>query len=75
MYIKRHCGFWMTFNWSKNPFLCGLLYSIAIRLLFIFLKSNFKINIALPRKPIVMLGIPVAFYLGLILDENDRRLF
>jgi hypothetical protein len=40
MYIKRNYGFWMTFNWSKWPFIYGLLYSIAIFLGAYMLKVN-----------------------------------
>lgn len=64
MYVKRHYGFWMTFTWSKKPFLLGAIYAAAITLLFIYLKQYHKINIALPWQPISVLGIAVAFYLG-----------
>lgn len=50
----------MTFNWSKQPFILGLIYS-----LFIFSGSyllNFHIYI--PWQPISVIGIAVAFYLG-----------
>lgn len=64
MYFKRHYGFWMTFNWSKKPFIAGLFYSAVVTFLFLFFKETFKINIALPWQPISVLGIAVAFYLG-----------
>ncbi|MFT4521934.1 MAG: putative membrane protein [Bacteroidia bacterium] len=60
MYIKRNYGFWMTFNWSRKPFLIGLFYSLAVTLLSYFL--NFKLSV--PWQPISIIGIAVAFYLG-----------
>ncbi|WP_215225507.1 bestrophin family protein [Echinicola shivajiensis] len=60
MYIKRNYGFWMTFDWSKKPFIIGLIYSLAIFLLFSFLQ----IDISIPWQPISIIGIAVAFYLG-----------
>ena len=60
MYIKRNYGFWMTFNWSKWPFIIGLLYSGGIACLGYFLN----IHIYLPWQPISIIGIAVAFYLG-----------
>jgi len=60
MYVKRNYGFWMTFNWSKRPFLLGLLYATAICFISIVLPNH----IALPWQPISIIGIAVAFYLG-----------
>lgn len=60
MYIKRNYGFWMTFNWSKRPFLLGLLYAFIICLLSVLLPYY----VALPWQPISIIGIAVAFYLG-----------
>ena len=60
MYIKRKYGFWMTFNWSKMPFVYGIIYSFAISLTSHLL--NFYI--AIPWQPISIIGIAVAFYLG-----------
>ena len=60
MYIKKNYGFWMTFNWSKWPFIIGLLYSGAIACLGYFLD----IHASLPWQPISIIGIAVAFYLG-----------
>ena len=60
MYVKRNYGFWMTFNWSKEPFLFGFLYAALITAVFYFLK----LYIALPWQPISIIGIAVAFYLG-----------
>ena len=50
----------MTFNWSKWPFVIGVLYSGLITVLDIYLK----LNISLPWQPISIVGIAVAFYLG-----------
>lgn len=60
MYIKRNYGFWMTFNWSRKPFIYGLIYSAVITAIHFFLD----VNIALPWQPISIIGIAVAFYLG-----------
>lgn len=60
MYTKRKYGFWMTFNWSKKPFIYGLIYSTGVILLAHY--SNFHISI--PWQPISIIGIAVAFYLG-----------
>lgn len=60
MYIKRNYGFWMTFNWSKAPFIFGTLYALSIYSVCFFLDTS----IALPWQPISVIGIAVAFYLG-----------
>ena len=60
MYVKRNYGFWMTFNWSKKPFVLGLIYTAIICTISYILN----IHIALPWQPISVLGIAVAFYLG-----------
>ncbi len=60
MYIKRNYGFWMTFNWSKKPFILGVLYSGVIYAIIYFLD----LNLMLPWQPVSVVGIAVAFYLG-----------
>ncbi len=60
MYIKRNYGFWMTFNWSKKPFIIGFIYSAIICGLSFFFDKNLPI----PWQPISIIGIAVAFYLG-----------
>jgi putative membrane protein len=60
MYTKRNYGFWMTFNWSKEPFIYGALYAALLTSIFYF----GKIDLSLPWQPISILGIAVAFYLG-----------
>ncbi len=60
MYIKRKYGFWMTFYWSKWPFIYGLLYSCLI----LAISHVLSINFSLPWQPISVIGIAVAFYLG-----------
>lgn len=50
----------MTFNWSKKPFILGLIYSLILfegSLLLDF-------HIYIPWQPISVIGIAVAFYLG-----------
>lgn len=60
MYTKRRYGFWMTFNWSKWPFIFGTLFSYAV-----FGIAYFSgINLSIPWTPISIMGIAVAFYLG-----------
>lgn len=60
MYIKKNYGFWMTFNWSKRPFLIGIIYSSIICGLSFWLTDQ----ISVPWQPISIIGIAVAFYLG-----------
>ncbi len=60
MYTKRNYGFWMTFNWSKWPFIIGLGYSAAIGAIAAFSPYD----ISLPWHPVGAIGIAVAFYLG-----------
>lgn len=62
MYVKRHYGFWMTFNWSKKPFIYALVYSLVLSCLHVALHDQFRV--ALPWQPISVIGIAVAFYLG-----------
>ena len=50
----------MTFNWSKKPFIIGVLYALIIQCTFYFLSFKFS----LPWQPISIIGIAVAFYLG-----------
>lgn len=50
----------MTFNWSKWPFIIGLLYASAICFIF----NYFELSFSLPWQPIGVIGIAVAFYLG-----------
>lgn len=64
MYVKRNYGFWLTFIWSKKPFINGFIYSAAVYALYLFVKHNFEFNIALPWNPVGIIGIAVAFYLG-----------
>lgn len=60
MYIKRNYGFWMTFNWSKKPFILGGIYAFVITLIYVL----FHLELSLPWQPMSVLGIAVAFYLG-----------
>lgn len=60
MYVNRKYGFWMTFNWSKKPFIIGFIYASIICAISYFLK----VNISIPWQPISVIGIAVAFYLG-----------
>ena len=60
MYVKRNYGFWMTFNWSKWPFIYGLGYSFVV----FGVCWLFQLAVYLPWQPIGVVGIAVAFYLG-----------
>ena len=60
MYVKRKYGFWMTFNWSKWPFIWGALYGLVVSVLSYFLD----VYVSLPWGPLGIIGIAVAFYLG-----------
>lgn len=60
MYVNRNYGFWMTFNWSKWPFINGAIYALGILMLQHFLPAD----ISLPWQPISVVAIAVAFYLG-----------
>ncbi|MBK8699014.1 MAG: hypothetical protein IPN29_05525 [Saprospiraceae bacterium] len=64
MYIKRNYGFWMTFNWSKQPFLCGLVYSALVTMLYLYVDKTFGVELVLSWQPLGVFGIAVAFYLG-----------
>jgi putative membrane protein len=60
MYVKRNYGFFMTFNWSKMPFLLGVLYGAALG----GLSWALPLALSIPWQPISVMGIAVAFYLG-----------
>jgi putative membrane protein len=60
MYIKKNYSFWMTFNWSRKPFLIGIIYSAIVIGIFRILE----LNINIPWQPVGVIGIAVAFYLG-----------
>lgn len=60
MYTKKNYTFWMTFNWSKTPFIVGFIYSAILATLSYFLD----ITLSIPWEPIGVMGIAVAFYLG-----------
>lgn len=60
MYTKRNYSLWMTFNWSKKPFIYGLLFAILVYLADLVIALDFSI----PWQPVSVIGITVAFYLG-----------
>ena len=60
MYTRRNYGFWMTFKWSKKPFILGLIWSAILCAIVYFLE----IDISIPWQPLSVIGIAVAFYLG-----------
>lgn len=64
MYVKRNYGFWQTFVWSIKPFKIGMMYSLLVYILYLLVKYQFDVSIALPWNPIGIIGIAVAFYLG-----------
>jgi putative membrane protein len=60
MYTKKNYSFWMTFNWSKMPFILGFLYSLVITVVAFFTNKLLFI----PWQATSVIGIAVAFYLG-----------
>lgn len=73
MYTKRRYGFWMTFNWSKNPFLYGMVYSALLTVIFEFLYHKLNFDISIDWQPISVIGIAVAFYLGFKNNASYER--
>ncbi len=64
MYTKRRYGFWMTFNWSKMPFIYSALYALLLTFVFEYLYHNRNFDISINWQPLGVMGIAVAFYLG-----------
>ncbi len=64
MYTRRRYGFWMTFNWSKWPFIYGIIYATVLTIIFEYLFHRLNFDISVNWQPISVLGIAVAFYLG-----------
>lgn len=60
MYARRNYGFWMTFMWSKRPFVFGLFYAAAI----CWVHVAWGRTVSIPWQPLSVIGIAVAFYLG-----------
>lgn len=60
MYVKKRYGFLMTLNWSKEPFIIGIIYGLIVSLISYY--SHIKL--AIPWGPLGVIGIAVAFYLG-----------
>lgn len=71
MYVKRNYSFWMTFNWSKKPFIIGVVFSTAVVLVQYFTDLDLK----MPWQPISLMGIAVAFYLGFKNDSSYDRMW
>jgi len=63
MYTRRRYGFWMTFSWSKKPFIFGFIYALGIAS-FYFMSKGIGLDISMSWQPISVIGIAVAFYLG-----------
>ncbi|MEZ4912013.1 MAG: bestrophin family ion channel [Saprospiraceae bacterium] len=64
MYVKRRYGFWLTFNWSKKPFILGSIYALLLTIMFEFFYHKLNFDFSISWQPISVLGIAVAFYLG-----------
>lgn len=64
MYTRRRYGFWMTFDWSKKPFIIGLIYSLILTILFEFFYHRLNFDFSIDWQPVSVIGIAVAFYLG-----------
>ncbi|PZD77854.1 bestrophin family protein [Mesonia sp. K7] len=69
MYIKRRYSFWMVINWSKWPFIIGVIYSYLICTLSVLLEAK----LSLPWGPLTVIGIAVAFYLGFKNNSSYER--
>ena len=67
----------MTFQWSKRPFIIGLIYSLAIFALAYLLDKHLSIDehISFPWEPISIIGIAVAFYLGFKNNSSYDRIW
>lgn len=50
----------MTFNWSKMPFIYGLILAVAVHII----GHLGELDISIPWQPVSVIGIAVAFYLG-----------
>lgn len=64
MYTRRRYGFWMTFNWSKMPFILASIYSIILTILYEFCFHTLGFDFSISWQTIAVLGTAVAFYLG-----------
>jgi ion channel-forming bestrophin family protein len=64
MYTRRRYGFWMTFNWSRKPFIIGLVYSLILTLIYEYVYHVLNFDFSFNWQPISVVGIAVAFYLG-----------
>lgn len=64
MYTRRRYGFWMTFNWSKKPFIIGFIYATLLTLLYEYVYHVLNFDFSFDWQPISVIGIAVAFYLG-----------
>ena len=64
MYTKRRYGFWMTFNWSKEPFIIGFIYALILTIFFEFFYHRLNFDFSIDWQPVSVIGIAVAFYLG-----------
>ena len=69
MYVKRYYSLWMTVRWSRKSLLYGLLYSAAVVIVYRFTNVPF----ALPWQPISIIGIALAFFLGLKNNSSYDR--
>lgn len=69
MYIKRRYSFWMVVNWSKWPFIFGIIYSYLI----CFVSSLLDTTFSIPWGPLTVIGIAVAFYLGFKNNSSYER--
>ena len=52
MYTKKKYGFWLTFNWSKKPFIIGIIYGLIVTVLYIIVKEQLDVKLVLPWNPI-----------------------
>ncbi|MBL7790408.1 MAG: hypothetical protein JNL75_11320 [Chitinophagales bacterium] len=64
MYTRRRYGFWMTFNWSKTPFIVGFIYALILTIFFEISYHRLNFDFSIDWQPVSVIGIAVAFYLG-----------
>lgn len=64
MYTRRRYGFWMTFDWSKKPFIIGAIYSFILTIIYEYVYHQLNFDFSFEWQAISVLGISVAFYLG-----------
>ena len=71
MYVKKKISLWMVINWSKWPFVLGVLYASCLQ----FTSYLFAFKLSIPWSPLSVIGIAVAFYLGFKNNSSYDRIW